>query len=167
MTEEKMIRADFYTAIILMAFGLAAAGMALKMPLVQGDPYSAPGLLPTLLGFVIFSLSFIMLVRSLRRSKGALRVKGGSIKAFVKDQSVRRISVTIAVCVLYAVLLGKIYFPALTFLFIFGFVVCFEYDRGVPFKGQIKKILIAALLAFTASAVVTLTFERLFLVRLP
>jgi putative tricarboxylic transport membrane protein len=69
--------------------------------------------------------------------------------------------------VLYAALLGKVFFPLLTFLFIMAFVVCFEYDLKAPFKSQIKKILIAALLAFAASAVVTVIFEYLFLVRLP
>jgi putative tricarboxylic transport membrane protein len=167
MTEKNMVRADFYTAIILMAFAIAAVAGALKMPVIQGDPYSSPGLLPTFLGSVIFFLSFVMFVRALLRSKGKVGIQWGSAKAFVKDQAIRRIALTIVICVLYVVLLGKISFPALTFLFIFGFVLCFEYDRGVPFKSQIKKILIAALMGLLVSAAVTLTFERLFLVRLP
>jgi putative tricarboxylic transport membrane protein len=167
MTEKNMARADFYTSIILMAFAIAAVAMALKMPLIQGDPYSAPGLLPTLLGSVIFLLSFVMFVRSLLRSRGKVGIRGGAIKAFFKDTSVKRIFLTIVICVLYVFFLGKIYFPVLTFLFIFGFVICFEYDRGTPFKSRIKKILIAALVGLIVSAAVTLTFERLFLVRLP
>jgi hypothetical protein len=167
MTEKNMTRADFYTSIILMAFGLAAAIAALKMPLIQGDPYSAPGLLPALLGFVIFGLSLIMFVRSLLRSGGAVKVEGSSFKAFLADRSVQRIGLTILLCVVYTVLLGKVYFPVLTFLFILTFVLCFEYDRASPFKSQLKKIGIAVLLALIASVVVTLVFERLFLVRLP
>lgn len=167
VTEKNMVRADFYTSIILMAFGIAAVALALRMPVIQGDVYSAPGLLPTLLGSVIFALSFIMFGRSLYRSKGKVGVRGTSVKAFVQDQATRRIVLTLAVCVLYAVLLGKIYFPALTFLFVFSFVVCFEYERGIPWRGRIKKTAIAALLALVVSAAVTLTFERLFLVRLP
>jgi putative tricarboxylic transport membrane protein len=167
MTEKNMARADFYTSIILMTFGIAAVALALKMPVIQGDVYSAPGLLPTLLGCVIFALSFIMFVRSLYRSKGKVGVRGMSVRAFVRDPAARRIFLTLAVCVFYALLLGKIYFPALTFLFVFTFVVCFEYDRGTPLTARIKKIAIAALLALIVAAVVTLTFERLFLVRLP
>ncbi|MDR0583366.1 MAG: tripartite tricarboxylate transporter TctB family protein [Treponema sp.] len=167
MTGKNMLRADFYTSLILMAFGIAALALALKMPVIQGDVYSAPGLLPALLGSVIFALSFIMFVRSLYRSKGKVGIRGRSVKAFVQDPATRRIFLTLAVCVFYAVLLGKIYFPALTFLFVFSFVVCFEYERGTPWRGRIKKIAIAALLALIVSALVTLTFERLFLVRLP
>jgi hypothetical protein len=70
MTEKNMARADFYTSIILMAFAVAAVAGALKMPVIQGDPYSAPGLLPTLLGSVIFLLGLVMFVRSLIRSGG-------------------------------------------------------------------------------------------------
>jgi putative tricarboxylic transport membrane protein len=167
MTEKNMARADFYTSIILMAFAIAAVAGALKMPVIQGDPYSAPGLLPALLGSVIFLLGLVMFVRSLIRSGGKVGIRAGSIKAFFKDRAVRRIFLTIVICVSYVVLLGKIYFPALTALFIFGFVLCFEYAPGVPFKFRIKKILIAALLSLIVSAAVTLTFERLFLVRLP
>jgi hypothetical protein len=167
MTEKNMARADFYTALVLMVFGVTAVAIARKMPVIQGERYSAPGILPTLLGFTIFALSFIMFVRSLRRSRGAVWIKGTSFRAFLKDTATRRILLTIVVCVCYVVLLGKIYFPALTFLFIFGFVVCFEYDRETPFKAQIKKLMIAALLGLLVSVAVTLTFERLFLVRLP
>jgi putative tricarboxylic transport membrane protein len=167
MTEKNMARADFYTSIVLMVFGIAALVAALKMPVLQGERYSAPGLLPALLGFVIFALSLIMFIRSLYRTKGAVGIQGGSVKAFVKGTSTRRIFLTIFVCLVYTILLGKIYFPILTFLFIFAFVLCFEYDIKTAFKSQLKKLAIAALLAAGVSAAVTLTFERLFLVRLP
>jgi hypothetical protein len=168
MTEKNMVRADFYTSIVLMAFGIVVTVIALRMPELKGqNPYSAPGLLPTVLGIVIFALSLVMFIRSLLRSKGNVSINAGSFKAFLADTTVWRIFLTIFICVLYAVLLGKVFFPLLTFLFIAAFVVCFEYDLKTPFKSQIKKILLAMLLAFVASAAVTAVFEYLFLVRLP
>jgi putative tricarboxylic transport membrane protein len=133
----------------------------------MADRYSAPGLLPAVLGIVITGMSVILLVRSLLRSKGKVGISGGSLKNFFTDTGTKRIFITIALCLGYAVLLGKVFFPVLTFLFVFVFVVCFEYDRKTAAKAQIKKILIAALLALCVSAAVTLVFERLFLVRLP
>jgi hypothetical protein len=168
MTEKNMVRADFYTSIILMAFGITATVIALKIPPLKGqNPYSAPGLLPAILGIAILGLSFIMFVRSLLRSRGKVGIQGGSLKAFFLDVTVRRIFLTIFLCILYAFLLGKIFFPLLSFLFIAVFVVCFEYDLKAPLKSQTKKILIALLLAVIVSAAVTGIFEYLFLVRLP
>jgi hypothetical protein len=167
MTEKNMARADFYTSLALMAFGITAVALALKMPLIQGNVYSAPGLLPVLLGSTISALGFIMFIRSLVRTRGTVKVEKASIGAFFRDPAVRRIFLTILLCTRYTFFLGKVYFPVLTFLFITAFVLCFEYDIKAAFKSQIKKTAIAALLAFIVSAAVTLVFERLFLVRLP
>ena len=170
MTEKNMGRADFYTALTLIAFGITALAMALQMPRVMGrgeSPYSAPGLLPAILGTVIAGLGFILLVRSLVRTKGRVGVSGSSFKHFFTETGTIRIIVTIALCLCYTALLGKVFFPLLAFLFIFVFVLCFEYELKESLRSQIKKILAAALLAVCTSAGVTLIFQYLFLVRLP
>ena len=167
MTEKNMAKADFYTAVALMAFGIAATVMARQMPEMPRDPYSAPGVLPAFLGLIITVLSLIMLIRSIARTRGRLGVSGESIKTVIRSAGVHRILVTIVLCLCYAYLLGKLMFPVLSFLFIFGFIVFFEYDRKTPFRPQIKKILVAALVALITSAMVTLIFRYLFLVRLP
>ena len=170
MTEKNMGRADFYTALALIVFGITAAVMAFQMPSVEErgqSPYSAPGLLPGILSIVITGLSFILLVRALIRTHGRVGVSGASVRDFFAQAGTRRIIVTMVLCLSYAALLGKLFFPLLTFLFVFLFVVCFEYERGKAFKPQVKKLLFAALLAFCVSAVVTLIFQYLFLVRLP
>jgi hypothetical protein len=48
-----------------------------------------------------------------------------------------------------------------------GFIVFFEYDRKVSFKAQIKKIIMAAVVALIASLSITAVFRYLFLVWLP
>ena len=167
MTEKNMAKADFYTAIVLMAFGIAVTIMARQMPEIPRDPYSAPGVLPTILGIIITSLSLIMFIRSIIKTKGQVGVSGSSLKSAVTAAAFYRILATIVFCLCYAFLLGKVWFPALTFFFIFGFIVFFEYDRKTPFKTQIKKLIFAALVALVASAMVTAVFRYLFLVRLP
>ena len=167
MTEKNMAKADFYTAIVLMAFGITVTVMAQQMPEIPRDPYSAPGVLPTILGVIITGLSFIMFIRSIIKTGGRLGVSGMSIKTAVTSTTFYRILATIVLCLCYVFFLGKVWFPALTFFFIFVFIVLFEHDRKTTFKPQIKKLFFAALVALTASAMITVIFRYLFLVRLP
>ena len=166
MTEKNMAKADFFTSVVLMAFGITAIAMAIGMPVIS-TKYSAPGVLPIFLGIVITGLSLIMFIRSLVRMKGQVGISGASIKEALTAVGSLRMIVTVILCLCYIFLLGKVWFPALTFLFIFAFIIFFEYDRKLPFKSQIKIILIAALVALLASAAVTTLFRYLFLVRLP
>ena len=167
MTEKNLVKADFYTSIVFMVFGITVTVMALRMPQIPRDPYSSPGVLPVILGVIITGLSLIMFIRSVIRTRGLPGVSGSSLKAAFTAVSFYRILATVILCLCYVFLLGKIMFPLVTFLFIFGFIVFFEYDLKTPFKPQIKKILIGALVAFAASATVTVIFQYLFLVRLP
>ena len=166
MTEKNLVKADFYTSIILMVFGITITVMALRMPVIS-NRYSAPGILPMILGIIITVLSFIIFVRSLARSKGRIGISGSSVKNLFADIGVRRIIATTALCLAYALLLGKIWFPLLTLLFVFSFIIFFEYERKEPLKPQIKKVLMAALVALITSVSITLVFEELFFVRLP
>jgi len=167
MTEKNMARADFYTAIVLLAFGITVTVMALQMPEIPRDPYSAPGVLPTFLGVVITGLSLIMFIRSLVRTKGKVGVSISSIKNVLTMTATLRMIVTVGFCLCYVFLLGKVYYPLATFLFLFLFILCFEYDRKTPFKTQLKKLLFAVLVGLIASALITVVFQYLFLVRLP
>jgi hypothetical protein len=170
MTKESMNKADFYTSIVLITFGIAAIVLAFQMPGMGGDdqnPYSSPGLLPSILGMIIAGLGLIMFVRSLFRTKGQVGISAESFKAVLTDIGTFRIIATITLCVSYALLLGKLFFPVLTFLFVFIFVAFFEYDFKTSFKLQIKKLIIAAVMAIIASVSIWLVFTHLFLVRLP
>ena len=167
MTEKNMVKADFYTAVVLMAFGIAITVLALKMPVTAKNPYSAPGLLPGILGVIITGLSFIMFIRSIIRSKGKVGVQGASFKTFFNDIVTRRMIIAIILCISYGLLLGKLFFPLLTFLYNFIFIVFFEYDRNMPFKAQIKKLVIAAIIAICTAVLITAVFQYLFLIRLP
>ena len=167
MNEKSLVKADFYTSIILIAFGITAITLARQMPPIPRDPYSAPGVLPTLLGIIIASLGFVLLIRSIIRTRGKVGVSGSSFKAFLKDPSTSRMLITILLCISYVVLLGKLFFPLLTFLYIFVFIVIFEYDRNTPLKAQKKKLLIAVIVGICSAIAITAVFEYLFLLRLP
>ena len=167
MTEKSLVKADFYTAVVLMSFGIAVTALALKMPVPPRNPYSAPGLLPGILGVIITCLSLIMFIRSIIKSKGKVGVPGASFKTFLNDIVTRRMIIAIILCISYVFLLGKVLFPLLTFLYNFCFIIFFEYDRNMPLKAHSKKFAIAAVVALCTSLLVTVVFQYLFLIRLP
>jgi len=170
MTDKTMTKADFYTGLILIVFGIGITVMALQMPSVTArgqSPYSAPGLVPAFLGSIITLLSAIMLGRAMRRSKMDLKVSKDLAGGFFKEESTRRMGMTILFCVLYAVSLGKVMFPLTTFVFVFVFILYFEYDVKKSVKSQTRKIVFAALLSACTAVVVTGVFQYIFLVNLP
>ena len=170
MTEKNLVKADFYTSIILMAFGITATVMAVRMPTDFGrgsDLHSAPGVVPALLGSIITVLSLIMLFRSIARAKGRVGISSSSFGAFVKDSTTIRIVSTIALCLLYFFLLGHIPFMALTFMFVFAFIVFFELDRKASLRSQAKILIKAAIVGICSSVAITMLFEQVFFVRLP
>jgi hypothetical protein len=98
-------------------------------------------------------------MRSIAEDKG--KPMGGDRSSWT------RIAMTVALCVLYAVLLGRLWFLLITFLFVSGFVMVFEYDPKVPFAGQWKKPLFAIILGLATAGSVFFVFQYLFLVNLP
>jgi putative tricarboxylic transport membrane protein len=170
MTEKSMVKADFVTSVILIAMGIAILVLSIQMPTMADrnqSVYSAPGVVPGFIGAMITILSFAMLVRSLKKRALAKFREGAMPKGSLSTESTKRILITIVLCLLYAFLLGKLWFGIPTFGFIFAFIVIFEYDRKKAFSSQIKKLLIAALIAVLTTAAVMLVFQKLFLVNLP
>jgi hypothetical protein len=170
MTEKAMTKADLITSVLLIVFSAAVTVNSIGMPTMadRGEsPYSGPGLVPGFIGVMVFLLSVVMLVRSMRR--GAVRfIAEDRGKPSSGDRSSwPRIARTVGLCVLYALLLGRLWFPLVTFLFVLIFILMFEYDFKTPVAGQWKKLLFAVIVALTASASVFVVFRYLFLVNLP
>jgi len=170
MTERTMTKVDLVTSAILIVFSSAVTYTSLRMPIMAGrneSPFSAPGVVPTFIGAMLFLLSLAMLVRSLRRGAPGMFAEDRGKPAGGGRTSGIRIARTVGLCILYVVLLGKVWFPLLTFLFIFAFILAFEYDPSASIASQWKKPLFAAFLAAGAAASVFLVFRYLFLVNLP
>lgn len=169
-----MVKKDFITSIVLIVFSISVVVSSYTMPRLEHrgiDPFSAPGIVPGLIGLILLCLALILFVRSVRE---------GGCKLFSADNiddetegvkhsgAAARVLLTLFISLVYAVgLLGRVDYTLGTLLYIFSFIVLFEYQGGVsPFKQ--KKILIAALLqAIIAAVLITLVFRKLFLVDLP
>lgn len=171
MTERTMTKADLVTSMLLIVFAAAITLISLSMPDMSDqnrNPLSAPGIVPGFIGVVLFLLGLSMLVRSIRRgAPGFFAQDRGSKPDAGTRASWARIARTVGLCLVYVALLGRVWFPLLTFLFVFAFVTMFEYDPKIPIIGQWKTPLFAAILALPTAALVFLVFQYLFLVNLP
>jgi hypothetical protein len=170
MTSDRLTKLDFVTALALVALGLAVAIESLRMPRLENlniNPYTAPGVVPGLLGVIILLLGAILLVRSARA--GGWRLGGiAAAEGEAAPGGAGRVAATLAFALGYTLgLLGNLPFWLATFVFVLLFIVLFEWAAARA-AGRLPRMMIVALAqaAITAAAV-TWVFESLFYVRLP
>jgi hypothetical protein len=164
-------RADFVASIVWIAFGVAIVAGSLKMDRLErfgATFYTAPGLVPGVLGGMIALLGAILLVRSLRRGAVATFGEPWSLSAEGRT-TLWRATIATALSLVYTLLLvGRgLPFWAVTVAFVFTFMLVF-YVPECRARGQARRgVAMAVIVAIVTSATVTLVFERIFLVRLP
>jgi putative tricarboxylic transport membrane protein len=160
-------RADLLTAVVLLAFGLAVVGLALRMPTFveqSGTGLTAPGIVPGFHGTVIALLSVVLGMRALRRGFAAHAPASTSTAS---GTDALRLFAAAALGTIYAgVLIGRMPFWLATALFVFGFTAGFEWTTPGP-RGRGRQLIEAAAIALATGWGVHLVFEDLFLVRLP
>lgn len=110
--------------------------------------YSAPGLVPGLLGLVILALGIALALRARPGDPIAGGRWGGT-------------ALVLALCLGYALgLVGRAPYWLATFLFVSAFIAVFEYPAG-------RRMALAPVYGAFTSLAVTYLFESVFLVRLP
>ena len=166
-----MHRADFVTAIALLAFSISALVHSIQMPRLEHrniNPYTAPGIVPGLLATIIGLLALVLLVRSVRHGGFRLGVNKDSLGAWIRSDGIRRIGLTILLSVAYSlVLIGRVHYIIATAVYVFFFIVVFEWRWGESVSVQRGTILFATIQAVIAAVAIATLFQYLFLVRLP
>ncbi|MBV9736238.1 MAG: tripartite tricarboxylate transporter TctB family protein [Acidisphaera sp.] len=160
-------RADLFTAAGFLAFGVAVIVVSAQMPTFtdQGTPaYVAPGIVPGFHGTVISLLALVLAVRSVLR--GAFRPMPGS------GGSARRSLLRIALaCVLAIVfsgfMVGRLPFWLAAAIFVFVFILAFEWRPGMASGVLARDAGIAAAIGLGTGWGITLLFEHVFLIRMP
>ena len=165
-----MVKKDFITSIVLIAFSLSVVVSSYTMPRLEHrgiDPFSAPGVVPGMIGWILLILALILFVRSVRRG-GYLLFSSVGQDGPRHEGAALRVGWTLVISLIYAVgFLGRIDYTLATLLYIFVFIVLFEYRWTAPLSGQLKILGYALLQALIASFLITLVFRKLFLVDLP
>ena len=165
----KMARADFVTALALIALAVGALVESLRMPRFENlsvNPYTVPGIVPGLLSAGLLVMATILLVRSIVR--GGWRLSAGSAHAWLKSAAANRLYLSLVLTLGYAAgLVGRLPFWLATGLFMFFFIVLFEWQASLPARSRAIALGVALTEAVLVTVAVTLVFQEVFLVRLP
>ena len=171
MKQENMPKADFVVSILLMCFGVWVVIHSFQMPRFKelgADPLSVPGIVPGILGTVIFILSLVVFIRSLARKGYRLGLNRHRLNNFLRDTSLQRMLLTIFICIVYGIIMvGRLnYYPA-TFIFVLIFLILFQFRRSEDTTARGKLLSLAVLQALLTAGIVGAVFRYLFLVDLP
>lgn len=162
-------RVDLVTAAVFFVAGVAIIYAAWLMPRFEeqlGQVYTAPGLVPALYGTVIAILALWLAGRSIGR--GALLPGAAGRREKREGYSDARLVLAAVLCLAFAVgMVGRLPFWLATAVFVFLFIMLFEWRAGQPWRERIRPIVTAALVAGATGGLVVLVFQRVFLVRLP
>ncbi len=165
----KMARADFVTALALIALSVGALVESLAMPRFEDlsvNPYTVPGIVPGLLSAGLLALATILLVRSIVR--GGWRLDAGGARRWLTSAAASRLYLSLVLTLGYAAgLVGRLPFWLATGLFMFCFIALFEWRGGLPARARAIALGIALGEAVIVTIAVTLVFQEVFLVRLP
>ena len=168
MKPTSLVKADFVSALVLLALGVGTVFESWRMPRLEErgiQPYTIPGLVPGLLGVVLLILGIVLLVRASRA--GGWQLFGGDPNP-ARGIVAKRVAVVLVLTFVYAVgLVGHISYEIATGLFVFAFIAAFEWQPGEALAPRLRHLASAAFQAILVAVVVALVFERIFLVRLP
>jgi len=170
MKPEDMNKADFFTSIFLFLFGLIVFVISIRMPTfreVGANTYSAPGIVPGILGFILLFMGGILFIRSVIRKGYRVRVSSQGIKLFFKNNPIKRLLIALFLSLFYIILLGKIYYFVLTTIYILIFITSFEFTIKKNIFSQRKILFFALFEALLIAASISYVFRYLFLVTLP
>jgi len=171
MKPENMPKADFVVSILLMAFGLWIVLHSWHMPRFEelgANPFSAPGIVPGLLGTIIFILSLAVFTRSLRQKGYRMGINRETLKRFFYDVSSQRMLLTTVICAIYGLaMIGNMNYYLATFTFVICFLLLFQYGLSEKTAAPGKLLIASGVQAILTAVIVGAVFRYLFLVELP
>ena len=172
MDDKKMVRKDFITSIILITFSVSVIVMSYEMPRLERrgiDPFSAPGVVPGMIGIILLSLALILFVRSIRHGGYRFFQKETGLSGENRHQGAGfRVLLTLVISLIYAIgFLGRFDYSLCTALYIFTFICLFEFKPGIALLSQKRMFVFAIIQAVAASLLISIILQKLFLVDLP
>ncbi|HSC71096.1 MAG TPA: tripartite tricarboxylate transporter TctB family protein [Candidatus Methylomirabilis sp.] len=166
-----MVRADFLTGVVLILSSLYVIFESWRMPRMEhlgAHPLSVPGVVPAFLAAVLIIFGVVLVIRSVRAGGHRLGLSVAKATEVLAKPGNQRLLITLVLTIGYAgFLIGRIPYELATGLFVFAFIVLFEWERGLTPARYTRLFGVAAVLAVVFTGLVSWVFERLFLVTLP
>ncbi|HUX39764.1 MAG TPA: tripartite tricarboxylate transporter TctB family protein [Rectinemataceae bacterium] len=157
MTDSQMRKADFLSAIVLMALGAVFVAVALGMPPYKQGWYAAPGFTPLVFGSILGFMGLILFARTLIKGGWAFRLNADHWRRVRDSKAVRRVSVMCAFIFAFLFLFDKVPFLLLSSAFLFGTI---WYFKGA-------KLWVNAVVSVVATTIVWYIFGVIFMIPLP
>ena len=162
-------RADLYGGAFWIALGAAIAVGSWNMDRLERlgvSFYTAPGLMPGILGLLLILCGLVLAVRSLR--EGAL----GSEQrppVLLERSTLRRVGITLVLTLGFAIgLVGHgLPYPVAAAIYLFAQIAVIQYPERKARNEVGRGLLVAAVVAVIAASVISALFQYVFLVRLP
>ena len=165
-------RADFISALIWMAFGLSVLVASWRMDRLESQgatAYTAPGLVPGILGAIMALLGLLLAGRAARSGGHRLLSTPWRMPAGARVLG-RRVGAVLGLSLVYAAGLvghGGIPFWLATWLYVSLFILLFDW-RVRSDKAEVRKGIILAMVYGAGTAfLVSYVFQEVFLGRLP
>lgn len=171
MDDKPSARADFLFGIFWFLFGGAIVYGSWTMDRLENlhiNPYTAPGLVPGILGA---SIAFMGILLSLRAARAGALTPAGAFNPFDDERAaaMKRVAMALVLCLIFGAGLvghGPPFWLA-TVLFVFVFIVAFQWSELGTRQARLRGAGVALAVAVGAAVFVTGIFQELFLVRLP
>ena len=162
-------RADLWGGAFWIALGAAIAIASWNMDRLERlgvSFFTAPGLVPGILGLLMIVCGAVLAVRALR--EGALGPQQ-SPPLLLQPETLRRIGITLVLTLGFAIgLVGHgLPFPVAAAIYLFLQIAIIQYPERKA-RGEVGRgLAVAAIVAMAAAAVISTLFQYVFLVRLP
>lgn len=170
MTPVRMARYDFVSALVLIVFGLVVLVESLRMDRLENlnvNPYTVPGLVPGILGGLLMLCGLLLLVRSILRGGWRLGLSQSAIVDFLKDEAVKRTSLTLLLTFGFALgLFGTLPFGIAAALFIFSFILILRDRELADKQAKVRYFVFALCVAVAAGYGIEIIFTHFFFVKL-
>jgi len=165
-------RADFVSAFVWMAFGLTVAVASWRMERMESQGatlYTAPGLVPGILGVIITVLGVVLAVRAARAGGHRLGAATWVPSPGARTAMLRAGTFLVMALVYAAGMVGRggIPFWLATFVFVTSFILVFDWRVRAAGGAMARGIVVAVAVGAGTTLLVSYVFQELFLVRLP
>lgn len=178
-----MQKADRWTGVLVALLGLGVTFEAWRMPRFTEfgtQIWSAPGIVPGLIGIALAVMGVLLALRSPRPAAAAAaagtqhadvlaEAQRGAGRADETRASRTGVALAFGLCMAFAAgLVGRIPFELATFVFVAAFILIFDARdrRGAP-RRRVLRAGAAVAVAAVAAVAISTVFRDVFFVRLP